>query len=349
MNGIDYTTGDVSFSFVRPLVLNVLSPRVGVTSGGTVLTIVLANATDVGSFFCRFENGGIIVEGVLVGPTLGRCATPAFHTGLVDVSVSTNSVDFVGRESFLFHTPLELAAVRPRSGTLSGGNAVQIAVDNVDAALVTNIHLLSTVLCQFGSVVVIAGPLANTTSAALVECHAPSTVLLSDNADVYVANLQVSLNGQEYSTSLEYTYRNPLSILEIEPSLGPVSGGSLVTIRGKNFPSEASLRCVFGDDSHTTYADRRSASTVLCAVPPGSGYVDVRISNDDDQHHIHIVGVLTFHYYESIVVTEIYPSGGPVSGGTRIRVVGERFDQASRVAYCRFGGDGVCGRLKCTN
>ena len=78
----------------------------------------------------------------------------------------------------------------------------------------------------------------------------------------------VSGLGEEASSSgLRYEYQGPgLTVSEIAPSIGPVEGGTHVTVIGCWRAQPSQLRCIF--DGVKTATTLLSSSTVLCASPP---------------------------------------------------------------------------------
>ena len=57
--------------------------------------------------------------------------------------------------------------------------------------------------------------------------------------------VEITVNGFDYTANgLQFTYYNTPEIVDISPTSGPISGGSVLTIRGNNFVESDSQRCV---------------------------------------------------------------------------------------------------------
>lgn len=172
--------------------------------------------------------------------------------------------------------------------------------------------------------------------------------------------VRVTLNGNvsdAASNALVYVVRpNALPLLHyIEPQSGPPSGGTLVRLVGKGLLSlGVSPICRFGHLevpaiigglnasqpqqatqllSLTTLHDGREPRTfakqagrsILCKVPPdpgfGSRFIRVGVSLDG---HRFSASTLAFRYTQ-YGLTSIWPWGGRLDGGTKIRVEGHGF------------------------
>ena len=68
-----------------------------------------------------------------------------------------------------------------------------------------------------------------------------------DPVELRPAPLEVSLNGQDYTTAaLQFvTYAAP-EPASLSPSSGPSGGGTLVTLRGAHLTGGSDYRCRFG-------------------------------------------------------------------------------------------------------
>jgi hypothetical protein len=121
------------------------------------------------------------------------------------------------------------------------------------------------------------------------------------------------------------------SFEENHPSLGPIRGGTLVTITGRGFVDHAH-RCIFdADASETVY---KSSTQLTCISPP---HVEGRIFLTLD--NVRTGGMakkLFFLYSPPIVLHGINPKSGAVKGGTAVSVLGSSL-VASKDFRCKFG------------
>ena len=58
-------------------------------------------------------------------------------------------------------------------------------------------------------------------------------------------------------------------VLAVEPTEGPASGGTAVTVRGSGFPTMDGAGCAFGAGKHLVFVEARSrsASQLVCDAP----------------------------------------------------------------------------------
>jgi IPT/TIG domain/Regulator of chromosome condensation (RCC1) repeat len=136
--------------------------------------------------------------------------------------------------------------------------------------------------------------------------------------------------GGEFSLAF---VESPPTVLAVSPNKGPKAGGTVVTVTGTEFSHAITVR--FGAESRPFKVNSQSSITVVS--PPGSGTVDVTVTNR--------VGTSAttpadqFHYAPPRVKT-ISPKKGPASGGTAVTITGENFTGASAV---EFGANNATG------
>ena len=119
----------------------------------------------------------------------------------------------------------------------------------------------------------------------------------------------------------------------LSPSEGTTEGGSLVTVTGPGLGQVKGLGCKFG--SKVVSSEKLSASSVVCVTPMrAAGVVFVGLCYGGNRQCT--VGGLTYEYVQGGVIEVLFPSSGPVSGGTDVTVIGKGFRNESRMA-CLFG------------
>jgi alpha-tubulin suppressor-like RCC1 family protein len=82
--------------------------------------------------------------------------------------------------------------------------------------------------------------------------------------------------------------------------------------------------------------------TLFCQAPPGSGFVQLRVSMNSQQFSVATVnGTATpFLYYKHPTLSKIHPLGGPILGGTFVTVTGSGFNifyDPLTKPKCKFG------------
>ncbi len=126
----------------------------------------------------------------------------------------------------------------------------------------------------------------------------------------------------EFRTEANYTYSSGPLINSLDPSHGPSTGGSVVTIRGIGFALGASVK--FGEiPAFATYV---SPTEITATAPAGSGIVQVSVTLNGT---ISPPGPEGLFSYDGPEVTSVSPIAGPIAGGTAIVVRGHNFTTAS--------------------
>jgi large repetitive protein len=303
------TSSSDQFSYV-PTVASV-SPNSGLASGGTVVTI---NGSG-------FTNGSTVEFGTtaatnvtFVSATQITATAPAGTVGTVNIIVTTAGEISATSSNDQFSYLPGVTSVSPNSGPASGGTVVTINGSGFTAA--------STV--RFGAA---AATGVTFVSATQLTATAPAGAGLVD--------ITVTTAGETSGTSTSDQFTYLPSVVSVSPSLGPASGGSVVTLQGSGFTAASTVE--FGTTAATdvTFV---SATQITATAPAGAvGTVDITVTtagktsatSSSDQ----------FTYVPS--VTSVSPSSGLASGGTVVTIHGSGFTNASTVAFGATAATGV--------
>ena len=275
--GVHWSNG-VPYHFYELPIVHGLRPASGRSDGGTLLRVLgfgldswppanaseapsLAHARDnrTATAFCRFGAG----EGALLTPLLSRtstvfkCVVPPHPIGHIHVEITLNGQDFTGGlpvAVFTYYPEPDILTVEPRGGPIEGGSTVMILGSGFTPRLLTERHLLR-VVCRFGDRFhadfqhTVAAHFVTDTQ---VHCYAPSTVLEA-HPDGYtgIVPMSVALNGGADATpsDVDFVGRSPIpagflyyriTLLAVQPSGGPVHGGTYVTLDGAGFSAMGS-------------------------------------------------------------------------------------------------------------
>jgi hypothetical protein len=172
-------------------------------------------------------------------------------------------------------------------------------------------------------------------------------------------SVQVSNNGADFSpwergTSPDFSYFERPTISSVAPDTGPETGGTLVTVTiAYNASDPATTRhslalrssvvepsCRFDESSvPAQLISSVPPFAITCLTPahaPGSTQLSVSFDGND-----YAVGPMSFKYVAPSYILRVSPRSGPVTGGTRVSILGMDFvaigaDQTSK-AMCRFG------------
>ena len=151
--------------------------------------------------------------------------------------------------------------------------------------------------------------------------------------------VEVGRNGMYYTEDgRSVVYHKQARLLELRPSRGPEDGGIVVTVIGNGISREdAHGFCSFGGRIEPR-SDFLSSSLALCSAPKrtGGGNVTVELVNGHDAEASS--RGLRYEYIGSeLALSTIYPSSGPVEGGTQVTVSGRWSEGVSHIS-CIFNG-----------
>jgi hypothetical protein len=251
------TSGVASATKPKIPTVKSISPEHGPLAGGTTVDIRGRNL------------GG--VTGVNFGATPATLVTPVSQgeveavappgSGIVDVTVTGPAGTSATGTSDLFTyvaTP-SIQRVGPRAGTTLGGNRVTIVGAGFSGA--TGVSFGAVAATSFtveSDQEILAVSPAESAGSVDVSVTGPSGTSPVDPADVYGYSLKVPV------------------VTSVAPDLGPSSGGTTVTISGKQFQHASAVD--FGAVPAASYSVTNS-KTIVAVAPPGTGTVDVTVTN----------------------------------------------------------------------
>ncbi|MFE9310697.1 IPT/TIG domain-containing protein [Streptomyces sp. NPDC088353] len=227
-----------------------ISPNQGSTGGGTLVTITGTNLSNTSAVLFGTKPATSVTN---VSPTQVTAVSPS-GAGSVGVTLTTpggtsNPVSF-----FYVGAPFK-SSLSTSSGPLAGGNT--ITVNGTGLSTATSV--------SFGGNS--ATPTVNSDSSISVVVPAGTA---AGPVSVTVTTAGGSNNG------LSYTYIDDPTIVTVNPTSGPTSGGTAVTITGTNLGTASSV--TFGGTAAPFSVI--SATTLSAVTPPGTaGAVDVVVTN----------------------------------------------------------------------
>ncbi|TMW63288.1 hypothetical protein Poli38472_002229 [Pythium oligandrum] len=337
---------DASLKLITRFDIESIYPSLGSRRGGTPVQIRGKLSGSFTSVWCRFgQRSGVVVSAMIISSSEIECATPALNGVLmatnelqqVSVELSVNGKDFISTTfSFQYVEEPHVHRVSPVQGTMEGSTTVTITGTDF-------IQESQMAWCRFGEQEVRAMVRSSTE----LVCVAPA------NAFVESVALEVSMNdGVDYTEDLvQYRYVPPARIRQLSPLLGPVEGGTLLTISGHGFYTSRFMQCCFGSQFRCTLArlvrgdkEIRCRTPISVELPPTPSVmmpVTVLLTlNGQDFVRLHQV----FEYYSAPVVERIEPSFGEATGGTPVLVRGRNFRYSVSLS-CRFGMMSVQARF----
>ena len=370
----------LAFTYYDDVFVTGLSPNSGQVFGGTELTVYGSNfRTDLASstrcLFTRCTVNDIYVMGDnfgqfkdpnsqtctgtrvespsnpgdvgVISSTMIRCLAPAAstadtHYALLDISLNKgitnqNLYGPICRDGscpvlyFGYALP-QLSFNVPSIAPTEGGTIVTVIGAGFIGQQNTNIR------CKFGD---IDGTNVKFVSDSSILCTAPKQAAST-------LRIRVSLNGlvtdftEPDLGSLFMYYDQPELLGAPEPSAGPTSGGTIITIKGTGFV-DGGLKCAFFTSNmlRTQWkikdAEFISSSSASCIAPAWeqSQLVSISLSlNGQDYAPRQLVD--SFYYFPAPQVTALVPSAGPAQSGGYVFVQGENFVSTNSLK-CRVG------------
>ncbi|MFB7460709.1 MULTISPECIES: IPT/TIG domain-containing protein [unclassified Streptomyces] len=227
-----------------------ISPNQGSTGGGTPVTITGTNLSNTSTVMFGTKPATSVTN---VSPTQVTAVSPA-GAGAVGVTVTTPGGTSNPLSFFYVGAPFK-SSLDADSGPLAGGNTVTINGTGLSTA--TGV--------SFG---------ANTATPTVNSDSSISVVVPAGTAAGPVGVTVTTAGGS--NNGLSYTYIDDPTIVTVNPSSGPTSGGTAVTITGTNLDSTESVTF----DGTAAPFSVISATSLSAVTPPGTaGAVDVVVTN----------------------------------------------------------------------
>ena len=330
MNARDYTADGVQFEYVTPPSLLWLHP----TSGATVdslLIIVSGFAFSVRT--SRLSLSVCSLNASLFAATastseLLECRVALRYPGLVAFDVANVPPDFSHSGQFLLaYTPF-VNGISPLSGPTAGGTVVTFTGASFSP------FLSSGAFCKIGSHL---SPLVFISS---------DTMVCTSSGELRPTSSHITLlcDGVQLPTGFAFAYRSAPTIDAIKPRLGPVTGGTIVTLAGHGFEANRVSHCYFG--LVRSIAFFVTANQLLCVSPARQavGMVDIRVAMDASHQ---LSERFEFAVEPEQHLFSLKPTVGPPSGGTTVLAHGRHFSLKAwqlGLLACRFNQTLVRGQ-----
>lgn len=285
-----------------PTVLSI-SPAYGNSAGGTSVTITGAGFLAGTSVMIGGNNCAVTAE----TSTTITCTTTAGSAGASDVQVTNNDSQFGTKTgAFTYLDAPTVASISPVAGSVNGGATVTITG--------TNFYTGASVSLGGSSCTVLT--LTSTTITCRTNAHAAASVAV----DV------TNVDAQTTSGSA-YEYRPAPTVTSVSPSIGPVAGGTSITVTGTGFVAGATV--TVGSSDCTVSATTATSITCTTTLSLVSGSVAVKVTNPDDLQQGS--KSTAFIYLMAPTITSVSPAIGALAGGTTITLTGTNFYPGAQV------------------
>lgn len=297
-----------------------INPTSGPASGGTSVTITgtgFTLATGV-SFGSRAVSSFTINSDTQITAT----SPTANLSGAVDVTVTssqgTSATGSADQFTYITAAAPSVTSISPTSGPASGGTSVTITGTGFNGA--TKVSFGSTAASNFNvdsdTQITATSPAANLSGAVDVTVTTPNGTSATNSADQFT-----------YITAAAPT------VTGINPTSGPASGGTSVTITGTGF--NGATRLSFGSTATSNFTV--ASDTQITATSPAanlSGAVDVTVTTPNGTSATSGADQFTYMTTGAApTVTGISPTSGSAAGGDSVTITGSGFTGATGVSF----------------
>uniref|UniRef100_UPI00398F2CC2 PKHD1 like 1, tandem duplicate 1 n=1 Tax=Pristiophorus japonicus TaxID=55135 RepID=UPI00398F2CC2 len=242
--GLAKHSGNQTFTFTYQLEVTSISPSMGSTEGGTILTISGYSFTHNSTVLIGEKTCLLLKE----SPVKMKCSTPAASVGVYNISVIANGISSTVPFFFTYidvKIPV-ISQITPTISSVTGGSNLTIYGSDFGNRSEDSFVFIGSSEC------LILGWSTNS-----ITCRLPS--LPPGNYSIYTkAHVSSSVNA-----SIEYVLR----VTEMTPLQGSLYGGTKITISGSGFsPTPEDNIVQFGSvPCHITFA---SPNILKCVLDP---------------------------------------------------------------------------------
>ena len=213
--------------------------------------------------------------------------------------------------------PPSVTSISPSSGPTVGGTSVTITGNNF----------------QTGATLTIG----DTAATGVIVVSATSITATTPPGTAGAQSVVVNNPDSKYSNgNTKFTYVPAPTTTSISPIIGPLAGGTSVTIAGTGFATSGTVTVTIGGTTATSIIVVNSA-TITAVTPSGTaGAKSVIVTNPDTQSSN---SNITFTYTAAPppTITSICPSSGPAAGGTSVTITGTGFATSGTVTVTMGG------------
>ena len=250
-----FSSGGVGFTYVASASVSSVWPERGAAEGGTPVTVyganLLAASEQLGYLHCRFD--GTLVRAARESDGVVVCNSTASAAGVSSLEVTTNGRDFTASGVQFEHVSVLVSDVSPWSGPQLGGTLVTLVGGGLGDVELS---------CRFGDGAAVEASLHG---AEALRCVSPVAALTG------WSSVELVSHGETLRSGGSFFYHARMWVSAVAPLLGPVEGGTRLTLLGAHFREAATLRCRFEESSSVVVARYVDSSQLECATPAQSG------------------------------------------------------------------------------
>ncbi|NBT31268.1 MAG: phospholipase, partial [Rhodobacteraceae bacterium] len=311
-NGTSTNTVNDDFTYVAAPAIASVSPLSGPTAGGTSVVITGTDFTGV----TAVSFGGTAASSYTVDSATQITATsPAGAAGQVDIAVTAigGSSANTANDNFTYVAAPAITSLSASSGPFLGGTTLTI----------TGTDLSGATKVSFGSTDVLA--------AAFTSNSGTEIVLTTPAGTAGAVSVTVTT---PYGTSggATFTYIGAPVVQSVSPTVGPLVGGTTVTITGTDLTGASKVSFGATDVLAASFVSANSTTIVVDSPAGSAGTVTVSVTTPS--------GASTdngtaddFTYLPVPTISGISPATGPITGGNTVTITGTGLDYAISVDF----------------
>jgi len=257
-DGQNYIDTGFDFYFYK---IEYINPSSGPTQGNGPIQVMgsgFQNSTKVRCMLNKVEMDPIDVFPDKILCPMTECDFGRNFTGAVDFGVSLNGIDWkVFSNGFYYYVQPNITDIFPQFGPSKGRAKVKAFGSGLRSDFPG-----SNTGCKVGDYYGRGEVLDDNQ----IECIIPSMPLLENNQTL---NFSVALNNYSFTEERNHLNFTPYGVSSINPSSGPIEGGTRIEVRGAGFVKSNNMRCRFGVPgwygyTEATYIDY---GRIICPSP----------------------------------------------------------------------------------
>jgi IPT/TIG domain len=167
-----------------------------------------------------------------------------------------------------------------------------------------------------------------TTLATTFAVESATSILAESPLGSGTVDVTVTTPSGTSATSPADQFSYPPTVSGLNPTVGPVGGGSVVTITGAGFTGVTAVD--FGTTPATTFAVE-SATSITAESPAGTGTINVTVVTQAGTSTASSADLFT--YAAVPVVSGLSPANGPLAGDTLVTITGTGFTDVTGVDF----------------
>ena len=237
------------------VVILAVTPPVGPSSGGNLVTIVAKGLTEAADTTITFGGVPAVIKGVDGAAHVVLVEAPSGEEGSVDVILSNSHGEDLREAGYTYQPFVKVYEVLPNFGPLDGGTAITVDGDGFVPGLQVRVGALPA------------------TDVEVVDEH--TITVTTPPGSPGLANVTV-LQGDVKDTLVGgFAYQAEMNLWVVDPGQGSQAGGTFIELAGSGFPVDATVLVGGFPATHVIVA---APTKITCRTPPGYiGTVDVTV------------------------------------------------------------------------